>query len=565
VSAQPFCDQCDNDSVCAEVVDAQCLIYHLTTSTYTPPASRLINLNLPNGSNSQTIFEAIDAALGAIRPWVPGTTPTLQLETTGVGLPVTLIGNVKISAASGNILVANSDGLFVPGSSAQTGKVKVSAIDPLLYLEDAVVGGTDGCVSLSITRDSGSGLLFFQPTISAQCLFTTLFETIDTTSIHLSLNTSGSPVSLQASSKISASGGNQIVVHSDGLFVPAPGASGLIAANNGLSVAASTTAQLGGPLIQNTTIGFATGSFYLRFNSTPQIVVGEGTPSGGSIVQIDNTYASGFNKTAGLATTTTTNLRASGGGVAAFSDLILTGGTDTDTSVKAGSYGQIFFSGSSVLNSSDAEVAYAGVHGIVVPEGSGTAITGTSIPAGVVGGAFASDNATITSLAALQARAIYQSPGGAAFSGTITNYYGLYVEDNSTGLGSHITNKYAIFQAGSTMLNSFSTAVVVTSDERVKTNFESYTKGLKEIEKIDTKKFHFKDHTTGEKRVGVVAQEIEKIIPEAVSTSNDEYYGIEDFKRLDTDTIIFTLVNAVKELSAQNKVLKERLDAIKQY
>jgi hypothetical protein len=570
--ATPYCDQCDENDNCNSEMDAACVLYHPTYPGQTTPTSNLVNLALPNGSSAQTIFDAIDAKLGTIgaQGIVPVQSGNVLLTVSGANNR-SLRADVVPSPNSGNLVTVLSNGVYVANPNPNY-LVKVDAGSAPDYLFNQMTGETNGCVSINVLDNSGQVVLqpvfditCFATTLCAQgsglknqianCLLTTGLATADTSTLHLALS-GATPNVLTGAVKVSATGGNAITVNSDGLYVASSGGT-VTGADNGLSLS-GTTVELGGALTKATNITFATGAHTLQFSSTPQISIGESAPSGGSILQIDNTYASGFNKTAGLATTTTTNLRASGGGVAAFSDLILTGGTDTDTSVKAGSYGQIFFSGSGALNTADAEVAYAGVHGIVVPEGSGTTITGAVVVGGVIGGAFASDNATINSIAALQARAVYQSPGGSAYSGTITNYYGLYIEDNSTGLGSHITNKYAIFQEGSTMLNSFSTAVVVTSDERVKTNIESYTRGLEEIEKLETVKFHFKDNVHAAKRVGVIAQAIEKVIPEAVSTEKNYQHNIDDFRKLDTDTIIFTLINAVKELSAKVKALEAK-------
>jgi hypothetical protein len=581
-SAQPFCDQCQGDTICAEVMDSSCVIYHFQTSTYTPPPTRLINLNLPNGSSAQTIFEAVDAALGSIKPWVAEDTSTIHLFTSGLGLPVVLQGNVKISAVSGNTISAKSDGIYSP-SPIYSGQVRVDSTSPLRYLANSVIGGTDGCVTIDVVDQSGllailpnldvtclAGLICSAPTDVIQeltaCLLTSGLTAEDSSTLHLSLGSF--PMVLQGNVKISASSGNTLFAKSDGLFVSGSTQTP-ISANNALSVAGSTV-QLGGPLIQNTSVGFATGSFYLRFNSTPQIVVGEGTPSGTGLIEIQNTYASGFNFNAGFVATTTTALRASGGGIGSFDNLIITGGTDTDVSVKAGTYGQIFFNSSVTLNSSDTEVGYAGVHGIIVPTTTGTVVSGTAIPAGVMGGAFARDNATITSLAALSARAIYQAPGGSAFSGTITNYYGLYMEDLSTGLGSHITNRFAIYQTGTSDASRFFGPVQnaggttqFTSDARVKENISGFSRGLKEIEQISTYNFNY-IYNKQTKVAGIIAQELEGIMPEAIYFDRFEVPGrdeiYDDFRFVDTNVIFYAMLNAIKELSIQNKNLKARLD-----
>ena len=56
-------------------------------------------------------------------------------------------------------------------------------------------------------------------------------------------------------------------------------------------------------------------------------------------------------------------------------------------------------------------------------------------------------------------------------------------------------------------------------------------------------------------QLGVIAQEIEGVLPEVVETQTT---GV---KTVNPDNLTWYLVNAVKELSAENNALKARLDA----
>lgn len=558
-SAQPFCDQCDNNSVCIEKVDSGCVIYHFATPGYIPPATRLINLNMPNGSSAEAIFEKIDTMFGlGSRPWTSGNTPSLDLSLDTTVSPSVLTGVVNISPDAGNIISIHANGLFA-STTAESGKVRVSAVDPLLFLEDAMFGGTDGCVSLSIERDTVSGRLFLQPSLSAPCLFQNFFSAEDTTSIHLDLNLSGTPVILTASSKISATAGNVLTVNADGLYVPTPSTppAGLTAANNGLSVTGGNTVQLGGPLIKNTNVSYG-NAFTLSLTGRPHTYFGDGTPGTNALIQVDNTYqAAGFSL--GMLATTTAHL-GTVGMIGVNGNIIAQSGTDTDHSIKAGLYGQIFFNdGATETLSGFPEVAYTGVVGLVTMYTAGGAVSGTDTIAGVTGGAFGGDNVSATNVAALQAKTIYQAPQGAAYSGTITNYYGLLIEDIAGGLGSHITNKYSIFQRGTTGLNVFSTAATV-SDVRKKDNIVDFEKGLAEVEQLRVVQFNYKDSTPDDKKVGVIAQEVEVVLPEAIHTRPID--DLEDFKLVESNAIFYTMLNAIKALSAQNKALNTRILAL---
>ncbi len=563
--SEPYCDQCDQNDNCNSEMDSACVIYRPTYPNQTPPVSQLINLGLPIGSSAQLIFDAIDARLGPSSGG--GITPVVSesvLLTASGPNNRSLRADIIQSVDAGNILTVHSNGVYVANPNPNY-LVKVDSASAPDYLFNQLTGDTNGCVSIDILDVDGQVLI--RPTFDldcfstalcaagtgtknqiANCLLSTGLQAIDTPSVHLNLSTA-TPNVLTANVKVSAAGGNNIIINSDGIYSSGGTAE---SANNGLSVSGSNI-QLGGALIKNTVISFASGAFGLQFSSNPSLYVGDASPAGNTPLQVDNVFGTTA-KDLGIIGTTTTTLAAHGA-VGVNGNLAITSGTDTDTSVKGGVYGQILFEGAATLNSA-AEVVYGGVSGLITKFGTGNISSGSVVAGGAFIG-FVADSGNVPAWAAILAKGIYQAPQGASYTGTVTDYYGLYIEDiASSGFGSRVTNKHAIFQEGSTMTNSFATAVVVTSDERVKTDFESYTRGLAEIEQIDTLKFHFKGFTEDKKRVGVIAQAIEKVIPEAVITEKSNYYKIDDFKKLDTDTLIFTLINAVKELSAKVKALE---------
>ena len=108
-----------------------------------------------------------------------------------------------------------------------------------------------------------------------------------------------------------------------------------------------------------------------------------------------------------------------------------------------------------------------------------------------------------------------------------------------------------------------------TSDIRIKKNIVDNDIGLKEILQLKVKNFEYRlpEEIEDEKiasravaspgtKVGVIAQEVEDILPDIVETH--EATGV---KSVDPDNLTWYLVNAVKELSAENTALKQRLDA----
>ena len=106
----------------------------------------------------------------------------------------------------------------------------------------------------------------------------------------------------------------------------------------------------------------------------------------------------------------------------------------------------------------------------------------------------------------------------------------------------------AIFAGDVTTNGSF-------SDERLKENITPYAKGLAEVENIQTYTFNYKERPE-DTLPGVIAQEIEQILPEVV-------YDIEmeedTYKAVRYQQIVPVLVNAIKELSEKVKELETRL------
>jgi Chaperone of endosialidase len=526
----PF--NCPPDVCGGGYMDASCVLYHLAGF----PASGLINLNLPNQTPVDIILNAIDALLGTAisgQTLVPVSTPAISFLGSGPGNRI-LTPSLLLSGASGQTASIKSDGLYVP--DLRDGKVKINASDFPDYLLNKVVGATDGIVSVSFVLDpSGSNLAAIIPSLNV---------------IALANNSAFDTALANNSTFISAISGQ---------------VSGSTSANNGLSVSGGNV-QLGGTLIKATAIDFS--GFTLKFFDNPEFYIGEGSPSGGAVFQIDNAYTSN-GKTIASSVNTIANL----GTVALVGsngNVVIEGGVDTQGSAKAGVVGQIGFVGAGPmgLNPTNA-VSYGGVLGVMEIGNTGN-ITGTTFVANGVFQGSAASSGNVTNWASVMARGIYQTPGP-SYTGTVTNYYGLYIEDLTTGVDSQITNKYAIYQAGTTDVSRFfgpvqnaGGTVQFTSDARIKENFKVFERGLNEIEQLETKTYNY-TYNKGVKVTGIVAQDLENIMPEAVSQGHfatptgEEYH---DFRMVDQNVLFYAMINAIKELSATNRSLNKRLTAL---
>jgi len=101
------------------------------------------------------------------------------------------------------------------------------------------------------------------------------------------------------------------------------------------------------------------------------------------------------------------------------------------------------------------------------------------------------------------------------------------------------------------------------SDSRMKKNVLPYTKGLSEILKINTVTFQYNGKggypDDGNTYTGVIAQEIEKVLPETVKKIKSEDF--DDQRKYDPSEITYTLINAVKE---QQKLIEEQKKLIEE-
>ena len=152
----------------------------------------------------------------------------------------------------------------------------------------------------------------------------------------------------------------------------------------------------------------------------------------------------------------------------------------------------------------------------------------------------------------------------------------LYIANSSTAAGNANTWIYGN-ASGSCHQGDNQTSWSTTSDRRLKKNIVDSSKGLAEInqlrvtnfeyrteDEIDMSEFPLADDAVqvvlgggqeGKVQTGVIAQEVESVIPECINVS------VAGAKTVNSDPIMWAMVNAIKELSAENNPLKARLDA----
>jgi hypothetical protein len=107
------------------------------------------------------------------------------------------------------------------------------------------------------------------------------------------------------------------------------------------------------------------------------------------------------------------------------------------------------------------------------------------------------------------------------------------------------------------------TNVTYTSDARFKTHVRPLAGALSSVLALRGVRYEWNalgvQHggTAGASQVGVLAQEVEKIYPELVSTDKEGY------KAVNYAQLTPVLIEALKELAAQNEALKAELQTVK--
>jgi hypothetical protein len=117
--------------------------------------------------------------------------------------------------------------------------------------------------------------------------------------------------------------------------------------------------------------------------------------------------------------------------------------------------------------------------------------------------------------------------------------------------------QFVAYGAG-TLVTDSSGNITATSDARMKNVSGSFDRGLDAIVNLSPKVYRWNEASglnTDDVNVGLIAQEVLPYIPEAVSEKDGRY-------TMSDRPIIAALINAVKELKADNDALRKRIEAL---
>ena len=156
--------------------------------------------------------------------------------------------------------------------------------------------------------------------------------------------------------------------------------------------------------------------------------------------------------------------------------------------------------------------------------------------------------------------AIFQQSGNDTRIGSDSNTQVLLVQNNATAVTID-TNKDAFFVgniSGSVIRASGDIIAFNSSDERLKDNVTYIHKPIEKINQIGGYEFDWneKQQVYHGHDVGVLAQELEKVLPEAVKDRDSGYKGVQ------YDKIIPLLIEGIKEQTDHIKDLKERIEKL---
>jgi hypothetical protein len=91
-----------------------------------------------------------------------------------------------------------------------------------------------------------------------------------------------------------------------------------------------------------------------------------------------------------------------------------------------------------------------------------------------------------------------------------------------------------------------------TSDERLKTNISKIENGIDVIKELNGVDFEWKYN--GKKTSGVIAQQVQKILPNSVSETD------EGILKVNYSSIIAYLIESIKELNEKIELLERKVD-----
>jgi hypothetical protein len=187
----------------------------------------------------------------------------------------------------------------------------------------------------------------------------------------------------------------------------------------------------------------------------------------------------------------------------------------------------------------------------------GVGLSNPTYPLQVAGTIYTDSNVIADTVTA----SYFTMPDGTQLSTIIlsdTNSNAFIPAGSNLGIGTEATDypltvDGIIYSTSNVVGQSFQTS----SDSRAKTDVVTLdvSQCLDDVSHLVPVSYKLVDDQ-GTQRLGFIAQAVQSVIPEAVFTSPNPQYGIEDFLYIDTTSIVSKLVGAVKSLQARVEALE---------
>jgi len=142
---------------------------------------------------------------------------------------------------------------------------------------------------------------------------------------------------------------------------------------------------------------------------------------------------------------------------------------------------------------------------------------------------------------------IYMADGSIYFNGT----------SNSTAGFKMIGNTGAFHSNGDVIAYS---STLTASDRRLKENVKALENPLEKVMHLQGVKYDWKDAEKGTNQIGLIAQEVEEIVPEVVNTIENGLGELNDMKVVNYSALVPMLIEAIKEQQTIINRLEERLN-----
>ena len=136
----------------------------------------------------------------------------------------------------------------------------------------------------------------------------------------------------------------------------------------------------------------------------------------------------------------------------------------------------------------------------------------------------------------------------------------VYISDGNNNLRIYVDNNGNVHSDADVI--AYSTTI---SDKRLKDNVETITDASTKIANLRGVEYVWnKGSRKGEKDMGLIAQEVEEVIPHIVREKEMAFFGLETYKTIDYEKIVALLIEGFKEQQAQIEELKQEIKKLKE-